>query len=163
MAGKSGKRKRLTLQEKLEAMRILHTGSLASHVMRKFFVPSRFVTILKSEGAALLEAAEKSGPLYNPSFFRAVKFPEIDGKVYQSSNSPGMPRFPFPKTSSKNVLSLLRLIFCAATTSAQSSPVVQGGNSQAKPTRATATANYRDAYEPLLSKPISGSIFGGPN
>ncbi len=61
MAGKSGKRAPLTLQEKLEALRMLHSDSLPSAIMYKFGVSSRFVTKLKSEGAALLEEAEKNG------------------------------------------------------------------------------------------------------
>ncbi len=51
IVGKSGKRTRLTLREKLEALRMLESGSLLSAVMCKFGVSSRFVTKLKSEGA----------------------------------------------------------------------------------------------------------------
>ncbi len=40
---------------------MLEGGSLPSAVMYKFGVSSRFVTKLKSEGAALLEEAEKNG------------------------------------------------------------------------------------------------------
>ncbi len=83
MAGKSGKPKRLTLQEKLEAMRMLLTGSFATHVMRNFGVSSRLVTKLKSENAALLQAAEKNGRSLQSNSFRGVKFPEIDEKVNQ--------------------------------------------------------------------------------
>ncbi len=61
MLGRSGKRTRRTLQEKLEALRMLQSGSLPSAIMYKFGVSSRFVTKLKSEGAALLEEAEKNG------------------------------------------------------------------------------------------------------
>ncbi len=50
--------------------------------MRNFGDSSRFVTKLKSEGPALLEAAEKSGRSLQYKSFRGVKFPEIDEKVY---------------------------------------------------------------------------------
>ncbi len=46
MAGASGKEKHRTLPVKLEAMRMLETGSLASAVMPKFGDSSRFVTKL---------------------------------------------------------------------------------------------------------------------
>ncbi len=39
---------------------MLQSGSLPSAIMYKFGVSSRFVTKLKSEGAALLEEAEKN-------------------------------------------------------------------------------------------------------
>ncbi len=40
---------------------MLQSGSFPSAIMYKFGVSSRFVTKLKSEGAALLEEAEKNG------------------------------------------------------------------------------------------------------
>ncbi len=40
---------------------MLQSGSLPSAIMYKIGVSSRFVTKLKSEGAALLEEAEKNG------------------------------------------------------------------------------------------------------
>ncbi len=48
MVGKSGKRKRLTLQEKLEALGMMESGILKYAVMYTFGVPSPFVTKLKS-------------------------------------------------------------------------------------------------------------------
>ncbi len=46
---------------------MLQSGSLPSAIMYKFGVSSRFVTKLKSEGAALLEEAEKTAILCNQS------------------------------------------------------------------------------------------------
>ncbi len=58
MAGKSGRRTRLTVQEELEVLSMLESRSLLSAVIYKFGVSSRFVTKSKSEGAVLLEEEE---------------------------------------------------------------------------------------------------------
>ncbi len=82
--GNSRKRKRCTLQGNLEAFEMLESGSLPSVVMYKFGISSRSIGDLRSQGAALLEEAEKNAHYLQSKSLRGGQYPEIEEKVVAS-------------------------------------------------------------------------------
>ncbi len=60
---------------------MLESGSLPSAVMYKFGISSRTVGDLKSQGAALLERAEKNAHNLQSKSLRGGQYPEIEEKV----------------------------------------------------------------------------------
>ncbi len=62
---------------------MLESGSLPSAVMHKFGVSSRFVTKMKSEGAALLEEDEKNGHYLQSKSLRRGQYSETEEKLYR--------------------------------------------------------------------------------
>ncbi len=119
-AGKSGKLKRLTLQERLEAFRMLKSGSLPSDVMYKFGVSSRFVAKLKSKDAAMLEETEKTAILCNQSPCVEANTRRSKIRCTDSSKLLDPSRFRSHKVQSKSAHSLFVRKFCATTTWAKS-------------------------------------------
>ncbi len=63
---------------------MLESGSLPSAVMYKFGISSRTVRDLKSQGAALLEEAEKNAHNLQSKSLREGQYPEIEEKVVAS-------------------------------------------------------------------------------
>ncbi len=84
MTGNSRKRKRLTLQEKLEAFKMLESGNLPSAVMYKFGISFRSDRSLKSQRAALFKEAEKTAHYLQSKSQRGGQYPEIEEKIVAS-------------------------------------------------------------------------------
>lgn len=76
-------RKRLTLQEKLEALQMLETGVPSAVVMDKFKVSSRFITKLRSERDELRRIAEEDGRTLTTKTRHKAGYPDIELKVFR--------------------------------------------------------------------------------
>ena len=83
MAGEKKRRKRLVLQQKIDALEMLKKGTPSVAVMTRFNVSSRLVTKLKKEGDELLEKAEKQVLSLKTKSLRSAMYPEVENKVYE--------------------------------------------------------------------------------
>ena len=83
MARVKRSRTRLDIQQKLEALKMLNSGTPAAIVMKKFKVSSRFVTKLRKEGEKIQAIIDSEGRSIRTKTIRPVMYPEIDEKVYK--------------------------------------------------------------------------------
>lgn len=67
MTSNSRKRKRLSLQERLESFKMLESGNVPSALTYKFGISSRSIRDFKSQGSALFEEARITPIIFNLS------------------------------------------------------------------------------------------------
>ncbi len=72
---------------------MLESGSLPSAVMYKFGISFRTVRDLKSQGAALLEEAEKNAHNLQSKSLHGGQYPEIEEKVVRFVDSRDRAKF----------------------------------------------------------------------
>lgn len=75
------KRKRLSLGDKIESVRMLGKGSDATHIMNKFGVKWRTVRKLRKDAHLLLKKAEEDGTALHAKSARPPKYPHIEERV----------------------------------------------------------------------------------
>ena len=79
--GSEKKRKRLTLGGKVEALRLLQTGSAVIDVMNHFVIARRTVRKLQHDANGILERAEDGTAALHVKSARPAEFPMIEEKV----------------------------------------------------------------------------------
>lgn len=106
------KRKRFSLGEKLEAVRMLSTGSDATDFINKFDVKRRTVTKLRKDADHLLKKAEKDRTALHAKYTRPPKFPHIEERFLQFLHLARTAKMPVTQEviQQRALLSLQRLL-----------------------------------------------------